>query len=205
MKSSLSFLALFSLMITIDIDARPDSGRWHGSPRPSATGYDNRIGLEGKKAFGSDFEPRPSATGYDNSIGLRQINHRAISKTMDLTHNCINSIEIIMLSDSSDDSKKISNKRPSLTRKSVEGPPRELLRWYRYDTNLSLEDEFPMTDNDTTNNDSSDEDTIQESQSPNCEEKLKVVLPRQRGREKCEMVSDHDVAKANSILGSLTW
>nr|GEX16052.1 hypothetical protein [Tanacetum cinerariifolium] len=99
----------------------------------------------------------------------------------------------------------MSNKRPSITRKPGEGPPRELLRWYGYDTNLSLEDEFIETDNDTTDNDSSDEDTIQESQSPNCEGKLKVVLPRQRGREKCEMVPDHDVVKANSILGSLTW
>ncbi|GJX30214.1 hypothetical protein Tco_0238293 [Tanacetum coccineum] len=63
----------------------------------------------------------------------------------------------------------MSNKRPSITRKPIEGPPRELLRWYGYDTYLSLEDEFPGTYNDTTNNDSSDEDTIQESKSPNCE------------------------------------
>nr|GEZ89073.1 hypothetical protein [Tanacetum cinerariifolium] len=62
----------------------------------------------------------------------------------------------------------MSNNRPSITRKPVKGPPRELLRWYGYDTDLSLEDEFP-TENDTTDNDSSDEDTIQESQSPNCE------------------------------------
>ncbi|GJR75874.1 hypothetical protein Tco_0088239 [Tanacetum coccineum] len=66
----------------------------------------------------------------------------------------------------------MSNKRPSITRKPVEGPPRELLRWYGYDTDLSLEDEFPGTDNDTTDNDSSDEDTIQESQSPNCEDDI---------------------------------
>nr|GFA71072.1 hypothetical protein [Tanacetum cinerariifolium] len=63
----------------------------------------------------------------------------------------------------------MSNKRPSITRKHVEGPPRELLRWYGYGTDLSLEDEFSRTDNDTTYNDNSDEDTIQESQSPNCE------------------------------------
>nr|GEU30864.1 hypothetical protein [Tanacetum cinerariifolium] len=99
----------------------------------------------------------------------------------------------------------MSNKRPSITRKPVEEPPRELLRYYGYDTYLSLEDEFPGTDNDTTDNDSSDEDTIQQSQSPNCEGKLKVVLPRQREREKCEMVPNHDVVKANSILDSLTW
>ncbi|GKD90399.1 hypothetical protein Tco_1365906 [Tanacetum coccineum] len=79
--------------------------------------------------------------------------------------------KIIVLSDSSDNIKKISNKRPSITRKLVEGPPRELLRWYGYDTDLSLEDEFLGTDNDTTDNDSSDEDTIQESQSLNCEGK----------------------------------
>nr|GEZ01060.1 hypothetical protein [Tanacetum cinerariifolium] len=99
----------------------------------------------------------------------------------------------------------MSNKRPSITKKTVtrkpiEGPPRELLRWYGYDTNLSLEDEFPWTDNDTTDNDSSDDDTIKESQSSNCEGKLKVVLPRQRGREKCEMIPDHDVVKANTSV-----
>nr|GEX65766.1 hypothetical protein [Tanacetum cinerariifolium] len=94
----------------------------------------------------------------------------------------------------------MSNQRTSITRKPVEGPSRELLRWYGYETNLRLEDEFPRTDND-----SSDEDTLQESQSPNYEGKLKVVLPRQMGRKKYEMVPNQDVVKANSILGSLTW
>ncbi|GJT85543.1 hypothetical protein Tco_1067260 [Tanacetum coccineum] len=92
--------------------------------------------------------------------------------------------EIIVLSDSSDDSKKTSNKRPSITRKPVEGPPRELLRWYGYDTDLSLEDEFPGTDNDTTDNDSSDEDTIQESQSPNCEGKYLPVCKKHNPKVK---------------------
>ncbi|GJX24444.1 hypothetical protein Tco_0228889 [Tanacetum coccineum] len=92
--------------------------------------------------------------------------------------------EIIVLFDSSDDSKKTSNKRPSITRKPVEGPPRELLRWYGYDTDLSLEDEFPGTDNDTTDNDSSDEDTIQESQSPNCEGKYLPVCKKHNPKVK---------------------
>ncbi|GJU54009.1 hypothetical protein Tco_1227723 [Tanacetum coccineum] len=48
----------------------------------------------------------------------------------------------------------MSNKRPSITRKPVEGPLRELLRWYGYDIDLSLEDEFLGTHNDTTDNDS---------------------------------------------------
>ncbi|GJX57834.1 hypothetical protein Tco_0287731 [Tanacetum coccineum] len=97
----------------------------------------------------------------------------------------------------------MSNKRPVITRKPVEGPPIELLKWYGYDTDLYQGDEFPRTDNDTTDNASSDEDTIQESQSPT-EGKLKVVLPRERGRKKCEMKPDHDVVKVNSIKGSMT-
>ncbi|GJX46282.1 hypothetical protein Tco_0271472 [Tanacetum coccineum] len=56
----------------------------------------------------------------------------------------------------------MSNKGPLITRKPVEGPPIELLKWYGYDTDLYQGDEFPGTDNDTTNNASSDEDTIQE-------------------------------------------
>ncbi|GKF88668.1 hypothetical protein Tco_0259545, partial [Tanacetum coccineum] len=73
---------------------------------------------------------------------------------------------IIMLSDSSDDSRKMFNKGPLITRKPVEEPPIELLKWYGYDTDLYQGDEFPGTDNDTTDNASNDEDTIQESQSP---------------------------------------
>nr|GEU83252.1 reverse transcriptase domain-containing protein [Tanacetum cinerariifolium] len=69
----------------------------------------------------------------------------------------------------------MSNKGPSLTRKLVEAPPRELLRWYGYD--IDLKDEFLKTDNDTTDNDRSDEDTIQESQSPNCEASPAIVEP----------------------------
>ncbi|GJY46051.1 hypothetical protein Tco_0435114 [Tanacetum coccineum] len=98
----------------------------------------------------------------------------------------------------------MSNKRPLITRKPVKGPPIELLKWYGYDTDLYQGDEFPSTDNDTTDNASSDEDTIQESQSPNAEGKLKVVLPRERGRKKYEMKPDHDVVKVNSIKGSMT-
>ncbi|GJT65522.1 hypothetical protein Tco_1017002 [Tanacetum coccineum] len=78
----------------------------------------------------------------------------------------------------------MSNKRPSITRKLVEGPPRELLRWYGYDTDLSLEDEFLGTDNDTTDNDSSDEDTIQESQSLNCEGKYLPVCKKHNPKVK---------------------
>ncbi|GJR27175.1 hypothetical protein Tco_1103407 [Tanacetum coccineum] len=88
----------------------------------------------------------------------------------------------------------MSNKRPSITRKPVEGPPRELLRWYGYDTDLSLEDEFPRTDND-----SSDEDTIQESQSPKSEviltvckkhnpKKVESGAAKAEGRETYELV-----------------
>nr|GEV82938.1 hypothetical protein [Tanacetum cinerariifolium] len=92
---------------------------------------------------------------------------------------------------------KKSNKRPSITRKPVEGPPRELLRWYGYDIDLSLEEEFPGTENDTTDNDSSDEDTIQEIQSPNCEGKLKVVIykrtneKRTRSHSHCQVKCSH--------------
>ncbi|GJU64854.1 hypothetical protein Tco_1246689 [Tanacetum coccineum] len=78
-------------------------------------------------------------------------------------------LKIIVLSDSSDDSRKMSNKGPLITRKLVEGPPIELLKWYGYDTDLYQRNGFPGTDNDTTDNASSDEDTIQESQSPNSE------------------------------------
>nr|GEX50332.1 hypothetical protein [Tanacetum cinerariifolium] len=61
----------------------------------------------------------------------------------------------------------MSNNEPLITRKPAEGPPIKLLKWYGYDTNLHQVDEFPGTYNDTTDNASSDEDTIQESQSPN--------------------------------------
>nr|GEV50527.1 hypothetical protein [Tanacetum cinerariifolium] len=61
----------------------------------------------------------------------------------------------------------MSNKGPLITRKLVEGPPIELLKWYGYDTNLYQGDEFPSTDNDTIDNASNDENTIQESQSLN--------------------------------------
>ncbi|GJZ95095.1 kinase-like domain, phloem protein 2-like protein [Tanacetum coccineum] len=81
----------------------------------------------------------------------------------------------------------MSNKRPSITRKPVEGPPRELLRWYVYDTYLSLEDEFPVTDNDTTDNDSSDENTIQESQSPNYGGKYLPVCKKHNPKVKSPM------------------
>ncbi|GJT91871.1 hypothetical protein Tco_1080716 [Tanacetum coccineum] len=67
------------------------------------------------------------------------------------------------------------NKGPLITRKPVEEPPIELLKWYGYDTDLYQGDEFPGTDNDTTDNASSDEDTIQESQSPNSEGKYVPV------------------------------
>nr|GEZ92720.1 hypothetical protein [Tanacetum cinerariifolium] len=69
------------------------------------------------------------------------------------------SLEIIVLSDSSDDSKKMSNKRTSITGKPVEGPPRKLLRC--------------------------DEDTIQESQSPNYESKYLPVYKKHNPKVKC--------------------
>ncbi|GJY20279.1 probable serine/threonine-protein phosphatase 2A regulatory subunit B'' subunit TON2 [Tanacetum coccineum] len=57
---------------------------------------------------------------------------------------------------------------------------------------------FPGTNKDTTDNaTSSDEDTIQESESPNS--KAKYVPPRQRGREKCDMEADHNVVKADKL------
>nr|GFB14958.1 hypothetical protein [Tanacetum cinerariifolium] len=124
---------------------------------------------------------------------------------MEPDHDVVKVDEIIMLLDSSDDSRKISNNEPLITRKPVEGPPIELLKWYRYDTDLYQADEFPGTYNDTIDNASSDENTIQESQSLNFEGKLKVVLPRERGRKKCEMEPDHDVVKVDGILDSLTW
>nr|GEX70292.1 hypothetical protein [Tanacetum cinerariifolium] len=99
----------------------------------------------------------------------------------------------------------MSNKGPLITRKPVEGPPIKLLKWYGYDTDLYQGDEFPGTYNDTTDNASSDEDTIQESQSPNSVGKLKVVLPGEIGRKKYEIEPDHDVVKVDNILGSLTW
>nr|GEX02192.1 reverse transcriptase domain-containing protein [Tanacetum cinerariifolium] len=74
-----------------------------------------------------------------------------------------------------------------------QGPPIELLKWYGYNTNLYQGDEFPSTDNDTTDNVSNDENTIQESQSLNSEGKLKVVLPSEMRRKGCEMEPDHDV------------
>nr|GEY19510.1 hypothetical protein [Tanacetum cinerariifolium] len=99
----------------------------------------------------------------------------------------------------------MSNNGPLITRKPVEGPPIESLKWYGYDTNLYQGDEFSGKDNDTTDNASSNEDTIQESQSSNSEGKLKVVLPRERERKKCEVELDHDVVKVDSILDSLTY
>nr|GEV48547.1 hypothetical protein [Tanacetum cinerariifolium] len=80
-----------------------------------------------------------------------------------------------MLSDSSDDNRKMSNKGPLITRKPVEGPQIELLKSYGYDTDLYQGGEFSGTDNDTTDNASSDEYTIQESQSPNFEGKYVSV------------------------------
>nr|GEV54553.1 RNA-directed DNA polymerase, eukaryota [Tanacetum cinerariifolium] len=66
----------------------------------------------------------------------------------------------------SDYSKNMSNKRPSITRKPVEGPPRELLRC--------------------------DEDTIQESQSPNCEGKdCAKIIKKQSKPDNIE----HEIAK----------
>ncbi|GKE31027.1 hypothetical protein Tco_1450349, partial [Tanacetum coccineum] len=69
-------------------------------------------------------------------------------------------------------------------------------------------DEFPGTDNDTTDNASSDEDTIQESQSPNSKKfsvrKVESGAAKGKGKEKkYEMEPDHDVVKVDSILGSL--
>ncbi|GJX28715.1 hypothetical protein Tco_0236794 [Tanacetum coccineum] len=55
----------------------------------------------------------------------------------------------------------MSNKGPLITTKPVEGPSIELLKWYGYDTNLYQGDEFPGTDNDTTDNASMMSDTIQ--------------------------------------------
>ncbi|GKE37157.1 hypothetical protein Tco_1460562, partial [Tanacetum coccineum] len=46
----------------------------------------------------------------------------------------------------------MSNKGPLITRKPVEGPPIELLKWYGYDTDLYKGNEFPSTNNDTTDN-----------------------------------------------------
>ncbi|GJS24572.1 hypothetical protein Tco_0453204 [Tanacetum coccineum] len=63
----------------------------------------------------------------------------------------------------------MSNKGSLITRKPIERQPIELLKWYGYDTDLYQGDEFPGTNNDTIDNASSDEDTIQESQSPNSE------------------------------------
>ncbi|PWA68506.1 organ specific protein [Artemisia annua] len=37
-------------------------------PLPNGPAYDDTSRI-GKISFGSDFEPRPSATGYDNGIG----------------------------------------------------------------------------------------------------------------------------------------
>nr|GEW94023.1 hypothetical protein [Tanacetum cinerariifolium] len=73
---------------------------------------------------------------------------------------------------------------PLITRKRVNGPPIELLKWYGYDTDLSQEDEFPGIDNDTTDNASSDEDTIQKSQSPNFESKYVPVCQKDNPKVK---------------------
>nr|GEY57922.1 putative reverse transcriptase domain-containing protein [Tanacetum cinerariifolium] len=70
----------------------------------------------------------------------------------------------------------MSNKGSLITKKPVEGPPIELLKWYGYDTDLYQEGEFSGTDNDTTDNASSDEDTIQKSQSPNSKAPLSTFL-----------------------------
>nr|GEX44064.1 hypothetical protein [Tanacetum cinerariifolium] len=98
--------------------------------------------------------------------------------------NAYSKKKIIVLSNCSDNTRKMSKKEPLITRKPVEGPPIELLKWYGYDTYLYQGDEFSSTDNDTTDNASSDEDTIQKSQSPNSEGKYVPVCQKRNTKVK---------------------
>nr|GEX69178.1 hypothetical protein [Tanacetum cinerariifolium]GEX69184.1 hypothetical protein [Tanacetum cinerariifolium] len=95
MESSLSFFALFSLiMIANVIDARPNPGEYKPDslptkktyensdglkaekfdkefePRPNISTYDNGASLNGKKTSQGEFEPRPNVSVYDNGVGL---------------------------------------------------------------------------------------------------------------------------------------
>ncbi|GKC57722.1 hypothetical protein Tco_1085320 [Tanacetum coccineum] len=82
-------------------------------------------------------------------------------------------LEIIVLLDSLDDSKGVSNKGPTIPRVPVEGPSIQ----YGYDTVEEYLEEtfFPSTDKDTTDKASTDKDTIHESYSPKSKAKYVPV------------------------------
>ncbi|PWA57437.1 organ specific protein [Artemisia annua] len=93
MESSLSFFALFSLiMIANVIDARPNPGEYKPNslptkkshcltnekkfeqnkdfePRPNISVYEHSEGLKAEM-FDKDFEPRPNISTYDNGASL---------------------------------------------------------------------------------------------------------------------------------------
>ncbi|GKA07164.1 organ specific protein [Tanacetum coccineum] len=89
MESSLSFFALFSLiMIANVIDARPNPGEYNPDSlptkkshchtnekkfeqKPKVSAYENGMNLKGKKSFDKEFEPRPNISAYENSDGLK--------------------------------------------------------------------------------------------------------------------------------------